>query len=144
MTVLIVVADAGRARFFETDLRHGAYKEVDDRVDPAARVPQAKLASDEPGMQAMAGNPATHGLQEKITPKQQEEIRFAGEVVDQIRRTLDSNNVEKFLLAAPPRFLGLLRNAMSDRLARALAGDLDKDLTQHSVDDIRAHMRLVG
>lgn len=140
MAVWVVVADAGRARFFETESLKGELAEVMDKADPQARIPQNGLASDEPGRNAGPSGIGTHGMQEKITPREAEDIRFAGEIIEDIRKALDTNRIAAFYLVAPPHFLGLLRKAMSDHVAKALAGDLGKDLTTHKLSDIKAHL----
>jgi len=140
MTIWVVVADAGRARVFEAESARGGLKEVMDKADPLARIPENELASDEPGRNRGPAGIGTHGMQEKVTPRDVEDVRFAREIVGEVEQALDRQRIDRFYMMAPPHFLGRLRDAMSDRVAKALAGDLDKGLTTHTVADIEAHL----
>lgn len=138
MATWIVVADASKARILQQDTIRDPAIEVDSLVHPAARQPATSLASDQPGVQATAGGPGTHGMQEKVTPRQAEDQRFAREVIDKVRHALNENRIRQFYMAAPPHFLGLLRGAMDDRVSKALVSDLDKNLSNASEDEVRA------
>jgi protein required for attachment to host cells len=140
MAVWVVVADAGRARYFQTESLKGELTEVMDKANPLARISQTGLASDEPGRNVGPAGIGTHGMQEKVTPREAEDIKFAGEIADDIRGALDGNRIGAFYLGAPPHVLGLLRKAMTNHVAKALAGDLGKDLTTRTVAEIRSHL----
>ncbi len=129
MATWYVVADAAKARIFQQNSSRDTAEEIHTLVHPAARAPEASLASDTSGAQTNAGSSGTHGMQEKVTPRQAEDQRFAREVIDQVRTALNDNSIRQFYMAAPPHFLGLLRGAMDDRVSKALAGDLDKNLS---------------
>ena len=140
MNIWFLVADAARARIFETTGKNTALTELMDLADPNARISQTELASDEPGRQATAGGPGTHGMQEKITPREQEDIRFAAEIMDQLQESLNSGSFDELYIAAAPHFLGLLRNALPDVVAARVRGDMDKDLTRLGEAEIREHL----
>lgn len=129
MATWYVVADAAKARIFQQSTPRDTAEEIHTLVHPAARVSGASLTSDAPGAQANTGSSGTHGMQEKVTPRLAEDQRFAREVIDQVRHALNDNSIRQFYMAAPPHFLGLLRGAMDDRVSKALAGDLAKNLS---------------
>jgi len=95
---------------------------------PNARIPETELASDEPGRQATAGGPGTHGMQEKITPREQEDIRFAAELADQLQEGLNKHSFDELYIALP------------EGVAAKLKGDLNKDLTRLGEAEIREHL----
>lgn len=140
MTIWVVVADAARARVFEAESLKSELIEVMDKANPIRRIPQNELASDEPGRNRGPGGVVSHGMQEKVRPQDTEDQRFAAEIIEDVRHVLDSNRISAFYLMAPPHFLGMLRGAMSDHVAKALGGDLNKGLTTHSLADIKAHL----
>ena len=144
MAIWVVVADAGRARVFEAQSLKSELVEVMDKADPQARVPQNTLASDGPGRNAGPSGTGSHGMQEKVTPRDTEDTRFAREIVDDVRQALDANRIDGFFVVAPPHFLGLLRKAMSGHVAKAMTGDLGKDLTTQSVEGIRGHLAAIA
>ncbi|MBV0932651.1 host attachment protein [Marinobacterium weihaiense] len=132
-----VVADAAKARIFQQHSHKDALDEVHTLVHPEARSPNAALTSDSPGSQANGGS-GSHGMTEKVSPREAEDQRFAREVIDQVRQALNTNQVRQFYMAAPPHFLGLLRGAMDDRVSKALAGDLDKNLSKATAEEALA------
>ena len=88
----------------------------------------------------MSGNHGTHRLQPKHSPRESADIAFARLVCARLRRALDSNRIQSFCLVAAPHFLGLLRQSMDEHLGKALLRDLDKDLSRHTVGEIRQHL----
>lgn len=143
MNIWFLVADAARARIFETTGKDVALTEVMDFMEPNARISETELASDEPGRHATPGAPGTHGMQEKITPREQEDIRFAAELADQLQESLNKGSYDALYIAAAPHFLGLLRKSMPDGVAEKLKGDLDKDLTRLGEAEIREHLHQI-
>jgi len=136
MATWYVVADAAKARIFQHNGPKDPAEEVHTLVNPAARVHESALTSDAPGAQANGGS-GTHGMEEKISPREAEDQRFAREVIVQVRHALNENRIKQFYMAAPPHFLGLLRSAMDDRVSKALAGDLDKNLSKVTAEEAR-------
>ena len=142
MNIWFLVADASRARIFETttDNKKAPLNEIMDLADPNARIRQTELASDGPGRNATAGGHGTHGMQEKITPREQEDIRFAADICKELQDKLNQGRFGRLYIAAAPRFLGLLRNGLPSGVKSKVAGDLDKDLTRFGESEIREHL----
>lgn len=134
----IVVADASKARIYTQAAHLGELQEEIDMLHPEARQPKNSLASDEPGVQATAGGPGIHGMQEKVTPRQAEDQRFAREIVGKIRHALHAGEINEFYMSAPPHFLGLMRAALDDQTRKALKGDIDKSLIQATPTEVWA------
>ena len=140
MNIWFLVADAARARIFETSGKDVALTELMDFTEPNARIRETELASDEPGRHATPGAPGTHGMQEKITPREQEDIRFAAELADHLQKGLNKGSYDALYIAAAPHFLGLLRDSLPEGVAAKLEGDQDKDLTRLGEAEIRQHL----
>ncbi|MBP0047839.1 host attachment protein [Marinobacterium sp. AK62] len=137
MTTWFLVADAAKARIFQQNGPKDPTVEIETLVHPEARMHNGDLVSDSPGAQANGGS-GSHGVEEKASPRVAEDQRFAREVIDHVRHALNENQVKKFYMAAPPHFLGLLRQAMDDRVSKAMAGDLAKNLSKATPDEARA------
>ncbi|SIQ57830.1 host attachment protein [Marinobacterium stanieri] len=140
MPTWILVADAAKARIFQHDGPKDPAEEIHTLVHPEARMHNGDLVSDSPGAQANGGS-GSHGMEEKASPREAEDQRFAKEVIDQVRHALNDNRIRQFYMAAPPHFLGLLRNAMDDRVSKALAGDLAKNLSKATGEEAKAAFR---
>lgn len=126
MAEWIVVADASKAVVYLQDRLEGVFEEVMDLAHPEARLKASDLVSD------------AQSIPEKSDPRHTENQRFARDLIGRIRHALDTNQIRGFYLSAPPQFLGLLRDAMDDRLRKALYKDLDKNLSGLSHREIVA------
>ncbi|WP_116473544.1 host attachment protein [Zobellella maritima] len=122
----IVVADAAKAVVYRQDWVEDVCEEVMDLVHPEARLKASELVSD------------VQTIPEKSDPCHTENQRFARDIIGRVRHALDTNEIRGFYLAAPPQFLGLLREAMDDRLRKALYKDLDKNLNGSSRSEVIA------
>lgn len=129
MSNWIVVADASKAIIYAQERPRAELEEVMDLVHPQAHGKREALTSDAPGSQAdVAGSGGRHGMADKTPPRAHEDRRFARAVIAEVRHALDTNRIHGFYLAAPPAFLGLLRDALDDHLRKALRNDLAKNL----------------
>jgi len=154
MKTWVVVADEARARFFRVEANPGAHGgsqyapsgeamrgalvEVRDLSHPASRLHPGEMASDEPGVSTVPYMRGKFGMDEKVQPKEEEAVRFAKEVAETLRHEV--GEFDRLYLIAAPHFLGLLRPDLDEGVRAKLAGEIDKDLSLHSVQDIRAHL----
>ncbi|WMC09424.1 host attachment protein [Oceanimonas pelagia] len=113
----IVVADAAKAVVYRQDWVENVGEEVMDLAHPEARLKTSELTTD------------VSAIPEKTDASHTENQRFARDIMARVRHALDHNEIGGFYLAAPPQFLGLLREAMDDRLRKALNRDIDKNLS---------------
>ena len=114
MSVYVIVADSARARILSGDAGSGPLLEKQDLVHPESRQRQQDLVSDADD--------------------------FARELVAEIEKIHRSGDLGRLYLVAAPRFLGLLRGHLSKPCRELVAGEIDKDLVRHGIDDIRAQL----
>lgn len=136
---IVVVADNSRARIFTIDSPKAPLHEIESMTDTEGRLHQQQMTSDLPG-KILGGQGGGHAFESKTDPKQQHAISFAKRVADYLDDARVSNKFNDFLIAAAPAFLGELRKHITEQTNERIVFQLDKDLTQHSVDDIRAHL----
>ena len=136
MNTWIVVADAGRARIFETGILRDELKEVRSLVHPSSRLKTSELVSDRPGRVAKG---AGHSAMEARTAAHDVEAdEFAATVADELDKALERRECSDIVLVVPPRFLGRLRVRISQRVLNAVRKTLAKDLSQMSAHDLTA------
>src|SRR3974390_1672109 len=129
MTLRIVVADEGEARFYDFErLSDVANLEVAMRAsahlaDPLVRLHDRELASDRPGRKSdrapigsgaaasRAGVGGEHGRHEH------EIAALARTVVRELEHAHERGAFDQLILVAPPRMLGLLRADLPSRLS---------------------------
>jgi protein required for attachment to host cells len=140
MKYWIMVADAARARFFETDLPKGEWVELEDRVHYASRLHGHELETDAPARVHDSLGPGRHAMEPSTNIREQETDTFARELSRHLTEAHNANRFQKLYLVAAPHFLGLLRSHLDKGVAGTVAGGVGKDLVQHSLEDIRAHL----
>lgn len=138
MKTWVVVADAARARVFNVEAETKALVEIMDMSHPASLQHASEMASDAPGMSSVKGMPSKFGMEEIVSPKEEEAIRFAKQVAEALQQDIASYG--RLYLIAAPHFLGLLRKDLDKAVQAKIIKELDKDLTKHTLEDIRAHL----
>ena len=97
------------------------------------------MTSDLPGKD-LGNDGGVHAFQEKIEPKKQEIIDFAKRVANYLDDARKANKLNKLFIIAAPAFLGELRSQLTKETSDKIIFELDKNLTRHSVEDIRSHL----
>ncbi len=155
---LVVVADGRKMLFLrnegdqeylnlqvEQKEIHENPKDSDQKRDSSGR---ASSTQSGPGAPAVAQNGSQHarGGGAQFAPSrgsmgetdfhQLEEDRFAAEIADLLKQRALSSDFDTLIVAAPPKTLGELRKHYHKEVQDRLAGEIDKDLTGHSVPQI--------
>lgn len=142
MAILIVVANAAAARFFSAEPlnANAPLIELEDKVHPSSRLHGRDLETDSPPRVFDSQGHARHAIEPKTDIKEQQADAFALELSNYLEEMRNTNRYDKLYLIASPHFLGLLRGHFKQGVTELLAETVDKDLTHHSVEDIRAHL----
>lgn len=138
MSVYVVVADSSRARILSGEAGSGPLIEKNDLVHPESRLRQQDIVSDASGSEA--GGFGHHSMGHEKSAKDQAAHDFARQVVAQIESIQRSGDLGRLYLVAAPRFLGMLREHLGKTCRELVSGEVDKDLVQHGLDDIRSHL----
>lgn len=125
--IWVVVAESARARIFSLAGPGGKATEIADLSHPEARLHDAELASDAPGRSYDSHGEGRHGMEPSTPPKDREARRFADEIARCVDEGLTEDRFESLVLMAPPRFLGLLRQALSPAARSAVAAEVGKN-----------------
>ncbi|KQR73401.1 host cell attachment protein [Rhizobium sp. Leaf384] len=67
---------------------------------------------------------------------QQDEDGFTAGVISALNKQVLDGKIKKLVIIAAPRTLGELRKGYHKALSDVIVGELDKDLTGHSIHDI--------
>ncbi len=136
----ILVADGSRARLFAADKPASEIKELEAWEAPTVRMHETELTSDLPGRAFDSTNPARHAYGQPEDPKQAEMRRFAKMLAERLEEAAKRDAYERLYLAAGPKMLGLLREALGEHASKRLAGTYDRDWTRERADTIRARL----
>ncbi|MFO1174446.1 MAG: host attachment protein [Paracoccaceae bacterium] len=136
---LFLVAGEHDARFLLNDGVGKGLAEV--AVLGISQFPEASAEySDRPGRHsAAAGRMAVHGLDPHQTLDEQHRERFARRVAEALGQQWTAQGPDRLIMAAPPKMLGLLRDAIDGPAAAALLADLPKDLVRIPTHDLPSH-----
>ena len=128
--VLILLADAGRARLMLARSRNLPPEELRQWVHPEARMRTRELRRDEslPRTHDRMGN-HRHGIEPHQAPDAHEAEAFARQISEGLDEVLHEHAQARIALFAPPRFLGCLREHLSSAAARAVVHEQDSELT---------------
>lgn len=140
-TVWILLADQARARLFATDETRDI-REVEDVIHPEGEKHERELAQDSPGRAYDSRQQShRHAMETRMSPKEQEAVYFAQYLTQHLDKAHKAGRFESLVLAAPPDFLGLLRDALTERLRQCVVLELNKHLTQiRQPDELRAYL----
>lgn len=119
--ILVVAADGGKARFFEGVRLSGPLAEMNERrldAPPTAPVSRPVRVHDRFG-------PARHAVESRLSPRDAAEQKFLVDVAAAIDADIDA--FDRLVLCAPPRALGALRAALSQRVRARLYAEVPKD-----------------
>ena len=133
----IVVADSSRARLFSAASASSVLVEVEDLIHSASRLHETDLNSDRPGRSFDSNGEGRHAME---SPENQEAILFAKEISTCLKSHHNQGAFSKLVLVAAPEFLGHLRTLVDKNLMATIALEIDKNMVQHDVADIREHL----
>src|SRR3954469_14406625 len=113
----LILENAGDATFPNLKTR-----EVREQSD----LPTSEIGTDAPG-RAISPVGSARSATEQADYHQQSEQRFLTELARRLDAALAGGEMKSLLLIAPPRALGVLRQAVSANLRRAIRAEIDKD-----------------
>jgi protein required for attachment to host cells len=134
-TTFVLIADASRARLF----RRGAEEEtalelIEEFEHPESRAMARDLMADKPGRTLWKRGQSAPDY--RTDPKDVEAQKFARSLADRLASLYDSHAFHELVLAAPPKFLGLLRSTLAahtNRVAETVVSSHEKDYTNLDV-----------
>ncbi|MCO7246047.1 MULTISPECIES: host attachment protein [unclassified Halomonas] len=140
MTTYIVVADAARARIFTREAL--TLTEQESLVHAEGRLHEGDLVTDRPGadVHESSSTSARSSGEEGAASKHENEL-FAKQVASHLYNARVDNSLEKLIVVAPPKFLGLLRDKLDGPTQKLVIHTLSKDLSKASLTDIQTAVR---
>jgi protein required for attachment to host cells len=110
----VVVADESKAIVYTRATKSGPLREAFSLANEAARMKTEQLISDSGGRSHDRKGKGRHTMtNEKVDPKKQAALIFAKQIAERIGRVIHDGSCRGFALIAAPRFLGVLREAVS-------------------------------
>src|SRR5687767_7706659 len=129
----ILVADSTTARLYLAGGQPDDVTLLREWAHPQSRMQAGELVTGEPGRLAQGGGGHT-GTRQPTAAKDLESARFANQVSKDLERELDA--FDRLVLVAPPGFLELLRENLSETVARKVSDSIAKDYTHVRADEL--------
>jgi protein required for attachment to host cells len=120
---VVAVADGAKLSLFQNE---GDAANVKLRAMPTMDIDSSKISSGARHVSSAANPDDSH----------QEEDGFSGGIADMLNKQVLDGKIKNLVIVAAPRTLGEMRKGYHKSLSDVLIGELDKDLTGHSVQDI--------
>jgi protein required for attachment to host cells len=138
-TTWILVAERSSARLFAQRKLGGELVLVREIAHPDGRRESHELVTDRPGRthEPQGSNNVVSTFEPRHTAAENAADAFAASLADTVNRGRNDHAYERLILVAEPRFLGLLRGALSHATAATVSGSLDKDLSVATADELR-------
>lgn len=133
-TTLIVVASEARARFFRAAGIGRGLTEIaglDADFVPGHR--------DEPGRGRDGSGLGVHQYEPQTSERRLRRESFAEEVIDMAVALCEADVFDRIALAASPKLLGALRDALPAQLDQKVVAELHKDLVKLPLADLPQH-----
>lgn len=140
-TTWILVADGDQARIFEERLRASDVRELESLHMGRGGGDYPRGANHGATVHDRAGY-GQHGAGERA-PHQEAEDRFLERVADSLAEPLRRDAFQSLVIMAPPRALGVLRQALPKAAHARLEGSDPHECVRESAEDIRTRLRKV-
>jgi protein required for attachment to host cells len=135
----VVIADGEKALFLQNTgtgvepVLHLVEKDVLENP------PTREQGTDRPGR--LPGNGQGRSSVEQTDWHEFEKSLFARDVAKHLNHAAAKGAIDDLFLVAPPATLGALRLALDGEVSKRLRAEIEKDLTNHPVPGILAHLK---
>jgi protein required for attachment to host cells len=135
----IVVCDGGKALVLENvgDDKFPSFKtkEVYEQSDPKT----SEQGTDAPGRSINSVGEMRSAV-EQTDWHDQAERSFLAKLAGRLDAALNGGETKRLIMVAPPRALGIVRQAYTQHLRDALRAEIDKDLVKLPIHEIEKHL----
>lgn len=133
---LVIVASEGKSRFLANE---GAGKGLQEIASLERGSDEEFRYADDKGRSAAAPGTARHAFEGHHSERELARLSFAKRTLAEAEKLWVAGGYDRLAMAAPPKFLGLLREGMGSQMAAALAVDMDKDIVAETERELAAH-----
>ena len=138
----ILVADASRARLFESTRRDEPLHQLESFINVEARLAGRQLTTDHPPTVNESMGHTRHSIEPHTTLREKNMAQFAKEIANALERGRTSRRYERLVLVAPAKFLGVLHGCLDKSVRNCIAGELPRDIT--TLTPTAIHERVAG
>jgi protein required for attachment to host cells len=135
----VIVCDGAKALVLE-NVGDERFPNLKTRQVYEQKVPKThEQGSDAPG-RAVNSVDARRSAMEQTDWHEQDEQQFLTDLVRRLDAAVTAGDAKAIIMVAPPRALGVIRQAYTPRLRDALRAEVDKDFVRVPVHEIEKHL----
>lgn len=136
----VLIADAARARVFETRGKGSGLTPVQDMALDAELAPSHEIGTDRPGRAFDSVGTGRHAMESPSDPHREQKRQFARRIADAVEGRRAAKSFDRLVVVAPAVTMGDLRAALTDKVKAAIAAEVVADLTNTPVSALPAHL----
>jgi protein required for attachment to host cells len=140
--VWVLICDAAKARVFEIRDGDPTWHGVELVLHEGSRSKASELVGGPSGTRSSEGRSVHHNaLAPASSPKEVEKEGFAHALAATLDQAMRSARFRKWVLVAPPHFLGLMRKELTGELEKHLLTTVNKDFNDLAVHELSERLR---
>jgi protein required for attachment to host cells len=136
----VLIADAARARVFESKGKGTGLTVVQDMSFDAQLAPSHEIGSDRPGRSFESVGSTRHAMESPSDPHREQKRQFARRIADAVEQKQAARSFDRLVLVAPAVTMGDLRAILPDKVKAVVAAELVADLTNTPMSELPAHL----
>lgn len=138
--IWIIVADGSRAQIFLNSGPGTGLVPAMEYALVADNRPSGSISSDRPGRAFDSAGSGRHAMEPSSDPHRHAQLSLAHDVAELLEKKSTEKAFEQILIVAAPKMLGDLRSALREETKKLVIGEINKDLTKLSVNDLSSHL----
>lgn len=140
-TTWIVAADEHRARIFEVEGKQSNFHEIEDFINPQARLSDRDINTDAKGRYFGRGQGAGDTSDPSVTAEQHAADLFSKSVGAYLDQARQEHRYDKLRLIAFPKFLGALRKHLSKETQELVEDEVSKNISNLEPRQVEEYIR---
>jgi protein required for attachment to host cells len=140
----VLIADAARARVFETRGRGSGLTPVADMTLETTLLPSHEIGSDRPGRSFDSAGVGRHAMESPTDPHREQKRQFARRIAEAVEARQATGSFDRLVLVAPAVTMGDLRALLRCKVKTAVTAEVVADLTNTPVNELPAHLAQHG
>jgi protein required for attachment to host cells len=136
----VLIADAARARVYETRGKGSGITPVDAMALDAELAPSREIGSDRPGRTFNSVGSVRHAMESPTDPNREQKRRFARRVAEAVEERQAAGSFDRLVVVAPAATMGDLRAVLSEKVKAAVTAEVVADLTNTPVSELPARL----
>jgi protein required for attachment to host cells len=136
----ILAADASRARIFELEQREKKLLEIEDFLNPEARLHEREINTDAHGRFFGGDRREGYTADDDVSAVDHTAELFAKRIGTFLDKARSQHRYQQLHLIAAPRFLGMLRRKLGKEVQKLVVEELNKDLSWFKARDLESYL----